>query len=80
MHDSSASDIGGIFAQVSSFSTPQRSQAKIIPCNHIFTKGGWPIARFLPHPDVEPSVLAIGKNYKELNFRAMMYLQSESLQ
>ena len=71
---SSASDIGGIFAQVSSFSTPRRSQTKIVPCHHIFTKGGWleqetkggwRRARFLPHPEVELSVSAIGKDYKE---------------
>ena len=62
---SSASDIGGIFAQVSSFSTPRRSQTKIVPCHHIFTKGGWRRARFLPHPEVELSVSAMGKDYKE---------------
>ena len=46
------------------FSTPQPSQAKIIPCHHISTKG-WRHAPFLPHPEVELTVSAIGKDYKE---------------
>ena len=58
--EASFSDIGGIFSQVSSASTPIK-----VPCHHIFTKKGWRRAKFMCHPEVQISVSFSKSEHKQ---------------